>query len=68
MSDKKYDLTNFYYIIAPLMIMVVLLFSIWMLFTVPDWVFGLPKLYPPYPGAGDALATSVTGALGSVLK
>jgi hypothetical protein len=63
MSDKKYDLTNFYYIIVPLMIMSILLFGIWMLFTLPDWVFGIPKLYPPYPGVGDNLTQNVTNAL-----
>jgi len=45
----KIDTTIFMRIQLPIMILFILGLFLFMLFYMPDWVFGIPKLYPPFP-------------------
>lgn len=46
MAEKRYDTTTFWRILLPIFALIVLLIAIWMLFTTPGWVSGVPTLYP----------------------
>lgn len=61
--SAKIDTTIFMRIQLPVMILFVLGLFLVMLFTMPDWVFGIPKLYPPFPAVTPDLIARTTGAI-----
>jgi hypothetical protein len=56
MAEKTYDLTTFWRIIVPFVILVLLIYFVYLLFTMPDWALGIPaqftKALPTMPGTG----------------
>ena len=64
----KIDNTIFMRIQLPLMILVNLLFFLFILFRMPDWVFGIPKLYPPFPEVTPDLVTRINNAIESTAR
>ena len=59
----KIDTTIFMRIQLPVMILFILGLFLFMLFTMPDWVFGIPKLYPPFPEITPDLIARTTSAI-----
>jgi hypothetical protein len=62
------DNTIFMRIQMPLMILFNLGLFLFMLFTMPDWVFGIPKLYPPFPEVTPDLITRTNNAIEGTVK
>jgi len=49
MDNTRFNTTTFMRIQLPLMILANLLLFMSAIFFMPDWIFGLPKVFPPYP-------------------
>ena len=62
------DTNIFMRIQMPLMILANLLLFLYMLFYMPDWVFGIPKLYPPFPQVTPDLLTRTGESINAVAK
>ena len=49
MDNTRFNTTAFMRIQVPLMILANLLLFMFAIFFMPDWIFGTPKVFPPYP-------------------
>ena len=49
MDNTRFNTTTFMRIQLPIMILANLLLFMGAIFFMPDWIFGLPKVFPPYP-------------------
>jgi hypothetical protein len=62
------DNTIFMRIQLPLMILFNVGFFLFILFKMPDWVFGIPKLYPPFPEVTPDLVNQATNAIEGTVR
>jgi hypothetical protein len=64
------DPTTFLRIQTPIMILANIILFVVLLFTTPDWVFGIKNLYPPYSpvSVASALLTGNEVGLRSITK
>ena len=61
MDNTRFNTTTFMRIQLPLMILANLILFMGAIFFMPDWIFGLPKVFPPYPdkSAFDSIAKGI---------
>jgi len=77
MDNTRFNTTAFMRIQVPLMILANLLLFMFAIFFMPDWIFGTPKVFPPYPQESifntvaegiQTVTDTGTGAVGTLFK